>query len=200
MLVRVVNGVVRPRDKLQLMATGAVHLCEQLGVFTPKSQPRPQLSAGEVGFVIAGIKELRTRRVGDTLTSLPQRPAQQGAARLQGNQAAGFRRAVSRRGQPVRGTARRAEQAEAQRLVAAVRARGLAGAGVWLSLRLSRPAAHGHRAGASGARVRHGPDHDRADRRLRGSAARRHACSRSRTRRRCPTRRRSRRSASPSSR
>ena len=72
MLVRVVNGVLRPRDKLRLMATGAVHLCEQLGVFTPKSQPRTQLGAGEVGFVIAGIKELRDARVGDTLTSLPR--------------------------------------------------------------------------------------------------------------------------------
>jgi GTP-binding protein LepA len=75
MLVRVFNGVLRPRDRLQLMATGAVHNCEQLGVFTPKSQSRPQLSAGEVGFVIAGIKELRDARVGDTLTSLPRAAA-----------------------------------------------------------------------------------------------------------------------------
>jgi GTP-binding protein LepA len=74
MLVRVVNGVLRPRDKLQLMATGAQHQCEQLGVFTPKSQARSELGAGEVGFVIAGIKELRDARVGDTLTS-QTRPA-----------------------------------------------------------------------------------------------------------------------------
>ncbi len=74
MLVRVVNGVLRPKDKVLLMATGAVHLCEQVGVFTPKSQGRPQLSAGEVGFVIAGIKELRDARVGDTVTAA-QRPA-----------------------------------------------------------------------------------------------------------------------------
>jgi GTP-binding protein LepA len=52
------------------MATGAVHLCEQTGVFTPKSQPRPHLSAGEVGFVIAGIKELADAKVGDTITLL----------------------------------------------------------------------------------------------------------------------------------
>jgi len=71
-LVRVVNGTLRPRDKLLLMATGAVHLCEQVGVFTPKSQIRQQLAAGEVGFVIAGIKELRDAHVGDTLTSLPR--------------------------------------------------------------------------------------------------------------------------------
>ena len=72
MLVRVVNGVLRPKDKVLMMATGAVHLCEQLGVFTPKSEARAQLAAGEVGFVVAGIKELRDARVGDTLTSLPR--------------------------------------------------------------------------------------------------------------------------------
>ena len=48
------------------MATGATHLVEQVGVFTPKSRAREQLSAGEVGFVIAGIKELRDAQVGDT--------------------------------------------------------------------------------------------------------------------------------------
>src|ERR1700754_2373344 len=54
MLVRVVNGVLRPRDKILLMANGSQHLVEQVGVFTPKSRPREQLSAGEVGFITAG--------------------------------------------------------------------------------------------------------------------------------------------------
>ncbi|WP_368648108.1 translation elongation factor 4 [Castellaniella ginsengisoli] len=74
MLVRIVNGTLRPKDKLLLMATGATHLCEQLGVFTPKSQPRDRLSAGEVGFIIAGIKELEHAKVGDTIT-LAGKPA-----------------------------------------------------------------------------------------------------------------------------
>jgi GTP-binding protein LepA len=56
------------------MSTQAGHLCEQVGVFTPKSQPRTQLSAGEVGFIISGIKELQNARVGDTVT-LADRPA-----------------------------------------------------------------------------------------------------------------------------
>src|SRR5690606_18098525 len=68
MLVRIVNGVLRPKDKILLMASGATHLCEQIGVFTPKSQPRTKLSAGEVGFIIAGIKELANAKVGDTIT------------------------------------------------------------------------------------------------------------------------------------
>jgi len=68
MLVRVVNGRLLPKEKILLMATGATHLCEQVGVFTPKSQLRASLAAGQVGFVIAGIKELRDARVGDTVT------------------------------------------------------------------------------------------------------------------------------------
>lgn len=76
MLVRIVNGVLRPKDKILLMASGATHLCEQVGVFTPKSVQRQALSAGEVGFVIAGIKELAHAKVGDTLTLAGQPAAQ----------------------------------------------------------------------------------------------------------------------------
>ncbi|RPI46352.1 MAG: elongation factor 4 [Betaproteobacteria bacterium] len=68
MLVRVVDGCLKPKDRVLMMATQAVHLCEQVGVFTPKSAQRESLSAGEVGFVIAGVKELRDAQVGDTLT------------------------------------------------------------------------------------------------------------------------------------
>lgn len=74
MLVRVVDGVLRAKEKIRLMATGAEYLCEQVGVFTPKSLQRTQLSAGEVGFIIAGIKELAAAKVGDTVT-LAGRPA-----------------------------------------------------------------------------------------------------------------------------
>ncbi|MFA4912908.1 MAG: translation elongation factor 4 [Burkholderiaceae bacterium] len=76
MLVRVINGVLRPKDKILLMAAQVNHLCEQVGVFTPKSQPRPHLSAGEVGFVIAGIKDLAHAKVGDTIT-IANKPAAQ---------------------------------------------------------------------------------------------------------------------------
>ena len=74
MLVRVKDGVLKPKDRILLMATGAQHLCEQVGVFTPKSLARESLSAGEVGFVIAGIKDLKDAKVGDTVT-LVERPA-----------------------------------------------------------------------------------------------------------------------------
>ncbi len=74
MLVRVVDGVLRPKDKILLMSIATTYLCEQVGVFTPKSLQRESLSAGQVGFVIAGIRELHAARVGDTIT-LAQNPA-----------------------------------------------------------------------------------------------------------------------------
>ena len=73
-LVRVVEGMLKAKDKIRLMSTGATHLCEQVGVFTPKSQQKDLLSAGEVGFIISGIKELQAAKVGDTVT-LADRPA-----------------------------------------------------------------------------------------------------------------------------
>jgi GTP-binding protein LepA len=76
MLVRVMDGALRPKDRILLMASKTVHLCEQVGVFTPKSRNRESLSAGEVGFIISGIKELKSAKVGDTVT-LADRPAPQ---------------------------------------------------------------------------------------------------------------------------
>jgi GTP-binding protein LepA len=76
MLVRIVNGALRPKDKIKMMATGAQYPVEHVGVFTPKSIDRPSLSAGEVGFIIAGIKELTAAKVGDTIT-LVTKPASQ---------------------------------------------------------------------------------------------------------------------------
>ncbi|AWW44784.1 translation elongation factor 4 [Polynucleobacter paneuropaeus] len=71
MLVRVVNGTLKPKDKILLMANGSTHLVEHVGVFSPKSVDRPELSAGQVGFIIAGIKELKAAKVGDTVTHAP---------------------------------------------------------------------------------------------------------------------------------
>jgi GTP-binding protein LepA len=74
MLVRIIDGELKRKDKIKMMATGTQHLCEQVGVFTPKSLPMPSLKAGEVGFIIAGIKELAAAKVGDTVT-LADNPA-----------------------------------------------------------------------------------------------------------------------------
>ena len=74
MLVRVMQGTLKPRDKILLMASGASYICEQVGVFTPRSAARDELAAGDVGFITAGIKELKAAMVGDTVTSAA-RPA-----------------------------------------------------------------------------------------------------------------------------
>lgn len=70
MLVRIVNGTLRPKDKIRMMATGAEYPVEHVGVFTPKSKNLESLSAGQVGFIIAGIKELTAAKVGDTVTTV----------------------------------------------------------------------------------------------------------------------------------
>jgi GTP-binding protein LepA len=73
-LVRVKQGTIRPKQKVQVMSTGRSHLVDHVGIFTPKRFDTGQLSAGEVGYVIAGIKEIEGAPVGDTLT-LVDRPA-----------------------------------------------------------------------------------------------------------------------------
>ncbi|KPK07039.1 MAG: elongation factor 4 [Betaproteobacteria bacterium SG8_39] len=73
MLVRIFEGSLRPKDRVVLMSTQDNYVCEQIGVFTPKSEPRDVLVAGEVGFVVAGIKELRAAKVGDTISHAERR-------------------------------------------------------------------------------------------------------------------------------
>ncbi len=68
MLVRVVDGRLAKGERIKLMATGATYNADNLGVFTPANQPRESLEAGEVGYIIAGIKELQAAKVGDTVT------------------------------------------------------------------------------------------------------------------------------------
>ena len=80
MLVRVVDGSLSRGERIRLMASDACYGAEQLGVFTPKSVPRDSLQAGEVGFVIAGIRELQAAKVGDTVTLEKKLPNNLGVA------------------------------------------------------------------------------------------------------------------------
>ena len=80
MLVRVVDGTLKRGERIRMMASDAVYPAEKLGVFAPKSTPREQLNAGEVGFVIAGIKELQAAKVGDTITLEKKLPNNLGVA------------------------------------------------------------------------------------------------------------------------
>ena len=67
-LIRVMQGELRPRDKMYIMATGRSYQVDNVGVFTPKREERKRLGPGEVGYIIAGIKEIEAAPVGDTIT------------------------------------------------------------------------------------------------------------------------------------
>ncbi|WP_456373992.1 translation elongation factor 4 [Thiolapillus sp.] len=73
-LIRVMNGSIRRRDKFVIMSSGRTYQAEKVGVFTPKRKDMPELGTGEVGYVIAGIKEIDAAPVGDTIT-LADNPA-----------------------------------------------------------------------------------------------------------------------------
>ncbi|HKJ89088.1 MAG TPA: EF-Tu/IF-2/RF-3 family GTPase, partial [Gammaproteobacteria bacterium] len=73
-LVRVMDGAIRPKDKITVMSTGRSHQVDKVGIFNPKREGREVLGSGEVGYVMAGIKEVDGAPVGDTLTST-DRPA-----------------------------------------------------------------------------------------------------------------------------
>ena len=78
MLVRVVDGRLVKGDRIKMMATGTTYNADNLGVFTPANEARDSLEAGEVGYIIAGIRELQAAKVGDTITLI--RPGTGGAA------------------------------------------------------------------------------------------------------------------------
>jgi len=80
MLVRVVDGRLHKGERFKMMATNAVYNADNLGVFTPANQPRDSLEAGEVGYIIAGIKELKAAKVGDTITLEKKLPNNLGPA------------------------------------------------------------------------------------------------------------------------
>ncbi len=75
-LVRIVNGTIKPGDKMRVMSTGRSHLVDKVGRFTPKSVPAKELGPGDVGFVIGGIKEIDGAPVGDTITLERQQAAE----------------------------------------------------------------------------------------------------------------------------
>ena len=80
MLVRVVDGRLAKGERFKMMATNAVYNADNLGVFTPANEPRQSLEAGQVGYIIAGIKELQAAKVGDTITLEKKLPNNLGPA------------------------------------------------------------------------------------------------------------------------
>ena len=197
-VIRVIDGVMRKGMKITFMAEGQDYEAEQLGIFTPKAVPVEELGVGEVGFLVANVKKISDAKIGDTITETNRRTVEPfpGFKELKPMVFAGFYPVEGKR---VSAAARRAREAAAERRVVLLRAGDLARARLRLPLRLSRPAAHGDRPGAAGARVRHRSHHDRARRALPRHDDRWRACRRSTVRPSCPTPDGSRRSRSRSS-
>jgi len=150
MLIRVVDGELKPKDRILLMASAGNFLCEQVGVFTPKSQARERLSAGEVGFVIAGIKELKAAKVGDTITLLnrPATEALPGFKEIKPQVFAGLYPVESNEYEGLRDALEKLHLNDSS---LRFEPEFIAGAGLRFPLRLPRSFAHGYRAGAFGA-------------------------------------------------
>ncbi len=171
-LIRVKHGQIRPRDKMYVMSTGRVYQVDKVGVFAPKRENKQVLETGEVGFVIAGIKEIDGVPVGDTIT-LTDRRAEgplPGFKELQPRVFSGL--------YPVSSDDYNALREALQKLklndsALAFRTRDLPGPGLRVSLRLSRFAAYGNRAGTPGAGIRSRSHLNRSDGHLPGREKRR---------------------------
>ncbi len=170
-LVRVMNGTLKTGDKIRVVSTGRSHLVDRLGRFTPKPVGERELAAGDVGFVVAGIKEIDGAPVGDTIT-LENRPAATplpGFKQIKPRVFAGLFPINSEDYENFRDAlAKLRLNDSALHYEPEVSGRS----GLRLPLRLPRPAAHGHRAGAPGARVRADARHQRPDGGLRGGTHR----------------------------
>ena len=163
--VRVVDGAFRRGEALRAMALGTEFDAEELGFLSPTMTPVGELSAGEVGYVITGLKDVSRLRVGDTLTAVA-RPAAEplpGYKDVKPMVFAGLFPTDSDQYPELRDAL---GEAEAERRLSLLRARELAGTRLRVPLRLPRPPAHGDRPRAPRARVRPRPARDCAQRRL----------------------------------
>ena len=196
--IRVVDGTFTKGEAIRAMQAGTEAEIDDIGFFTPADDPGQGAARRRGGLPHhrhQGRERAPRRRHADDQA----RRRHRAAARLPRGQADGVLRPVPDRLRRLSRPARRAGEAHPQRRRPELGARDLRGAGLRLPLRLPRPAAHGHRARAPGARVRpRAADHD-AQRGVRGHAHRRHACCRSTAPTTSPTRRASPRSASRSS-
>ena len=171
-VVRVIDGTLKPGMKIRLMAEGQDYESLQVGVFSPKPIEVGELGVGEVGFLVANIKKISDAKIGDTITET-SRPTSEPFPGFKELKPMVFAGLLSGRRPRVPGTARRAREAAAERCVVLLRAGDVRGARVRLPVRVPRPAAHGDRPGAARARVRRGPGDDRARRAVPGDDDRR---------------------------
>ena len=175
--IRVVDGTFTKGDAIVAMQAGTEADIDDIGFFTPQMTSADALHPGEVGFLITGIKDVTRLRVGDTLTAKHNRATEPlpGYREVKPMVFCGLFPINS---DDYPGSARRAREADPERRRPELGAGDLGRARVRFSLRVPRPAAHGHRARAPGARVRPRAAGDDAERRVRGDADRRHRAAR----------------------
>ncbi len=160
-LVRVKDGVLKPGLKIRMMATGATHTVERVGIFTPKGTPVDELGPGEIGFITAGIKSVADCRIGDTITE-ERRPAAEPLPGFKPLQPVVFCGLFPTDANDFEHLRESLAEAAPQRSQFRLRARNLGGAGLRLPLRLPRASAPRDHPGAARARVRPRPRHHRA--------------------------------------
>ena len=180
-LVRVKDGAIRAGMKMKMLGMDLVSEVQEVGIFTPKQQVVPELTVGMVGYVIAGIKDLHSTKIGDTMTEA-ERPATEALPGLPGRQADGLRLGLPDRVGRLREPARRDGEAPAERRLVHVRARVVDRPRLRLPLRLPRAPPPRDHPGAPRARVRPLAHHDRPVGPLPRSRRRAARSSRSRTR------------------
>ena len=160
--IRVVNGVLSSREKLRFMQTGRVHDVEELGVRLPATTEVQSLGPGEVGYLIAGIKDVGEARSGETVTEAGT-PGGETPGGVPGTKANGVLRALPGGRGRVRGSPDCSGKTTPERLLCHLPARIIGGPRLWFSLWVPRPAPYGHRPRAAGEGVRphpycHGPE------------------------------------------
>ena len=148
--IRVVDGDLDAGRKVRFAQSGHIATADEIGLRTPEAVSRDRLSAGEVGYVITGVKEIDLVRVGDTVTTAAG-PAPVALEGYREPKPMVFSGLFPHRRRRLRAAEGRARQAEAQRLIALVPGRDLAGSRFRLSLRIPRAPAHGDSPGAPGA-------------------------------------------------
>ena len=198
LLIRVVDGTMKKGARIRFFSTGLDVIVEDVGYLMPKQVQCEELSAGDVGYVICGIKDIHQVRVGDTLmeSARPLKSALPGYKEAKPVVFAGVF--------PINPTDYTALKAALDKLNLEDSsfnyfAGNLAGPGLRLPPGLSRPSAHGHRQGAPRARVQSRPDRDRAQRHLPRADHGRRLDRRSTTLPSFPSTARSRPSRSPTS-
>ena len=159
---RIMEGTVRRGMNIQMMASGAQHQVLECGLLRPLGyEPCEELHAGQVGYLTASIKDVKTTEVGDTITGAGE-PRRRGPPRLPEGPAHGLLRHLHRGRQQVPGPAGRPGEAPAQRRLPDLRAGELRGPGLRVPVRLSGHAPQRGHPGAAGAGVRPGPGHHHA--------------------------------------